>query len=404
MKHSAVFLAVTRALLLGSLLSVGACDYDPPPDVVEFACVENNCVLGEPIVLRFSEPVRPDSLVLSVWPGEQDRYDIERERLPSVTPIVADCTLATSPCGEGDGLTLSLDDARTALTLTVARGALGPPNRPLVLEIAGSLSDDSGRTLDVVRRYAFQIVLPAVLPGGDTVGGDADTGGDVAPPDPLGVQEGPFLFWAVLSTPVNIELPQQFFGHIQVDQESGAFYALMTDADPVDGAPRNTSDPAELTMDLGVEGFIFLVQGTIVRQAELLVFTSEPFVLELSIGPITFALRDAVMRGSISTDEATGLARWDGTLAVGEVVIDTGGEPQTYPAQQDNFQMLQLRPEQAPDNQPQVCEDTPCADLQGEQCTVPTEGWPPSAVCPDDDAPPLPEPPEPPSDEPPPAD
>lgn len=374
MKHIALLLCLALA---------AACDYDPPPDVVTFACENNNCVLGEPIVLTFSEPVKKDSLSLSVWPDEKDSYDLEGQRLASVKPLAQGCT-PTKACGEADGLVLTLDDARTTLSIAVAPGALGPPNLPLVLELAGTLEDDKGRTLDVVRRYPFQMVPGAFVPPSDTAGGD--TSGDTAAPEPLGVKEGPFLWFAEVNTPLGFTLPQQFYGNIQVDQESGKFYALMTDADPTGDSPRNTSDPALLTMDLGVEGFIFLVHGTITRQPGYLGFESEPFTLALKIGPITFALRDSVMRGTISTDEE-GLDRWDGTLAVNELFIDTGSSPQTYPAQQDSFIMFQLTAEQVPENQPQVCEDEPCADLQGEQCTIEVEPWPPADACPDDDAP-----------------
>ena len=373
-------------------LLVGGCTYDPPPDVVKFLCADNNCLIGEAIVLQFSEPVEEGSVSIDIWPGEEDGYDIERNRLPSVEPIVDDCTIASSPCDGKDGqITLSLIEDRTALSIEVGAGALGPLNRPLVLELSGTLADDAGRTLDVTRSYDFQMV-PSVLPPVDVASGsDADVVGDAAPPEPLGVEEGPFLFYAELATPLGFDLQQQYFADVAVDQESGAFYIVLTDGDPVSGAPLNTQDPEEVNLDLGIEGFVFLVHGTIRRQDASLVFESEPFTLQLKIGPITFALRDSVMRGTIGAGEGTGRARWDGTLAVSELFIDTGnGNPQTYPAQQDNFQLNQMTADQIPDGMPLVCDAAPCAELEGPQCEVPTDGWPPAAVCPDDDAPAAP--------------
>lgn len=205
----------------------------------------------------------------------------------------------------------------------------------------------------------------------------ADTGATA----PLGVPEGAYLFFADISTPLGFELPQQLFADIQVDQTSGAFYAVLTDADPVGDAPRNTTDPSQLALDLGLEGFVFVVHGTIARQEGALAFASEAFRLTLRIGPITFELRDAVLSGVITRDDAGGRARWDGTLAVAELFVNPGDDPQTYPAQQDDVQLVQLRPDEVPADLPRTCAAAPCAALMGQQCDVPAEGWPPAAVC-----------------------
>jgi len=390
-------------LLLAALGAFAAgCDYDPPPDVVTFACENNLCVSGEPIVLIFSEPVRPESIALEIWPGGRDSYDREERRLPSVEPIVPRCAWNASPCGADEGVRLVLDEARTTLSISVSPGALGPFYQPLVLELKGTLADDAGRTLDVTRAFDFQMVPGTTPPPQDTVGGDdaatgadATTAGDTttatdaAPAEPLGVKEGPLLFFASLAVPSPpIDLPQQFFADVQVDQETGAFAMVLTDADPKDGADLNTNDPTELDLDLGEEGFVFLVEGTIRRHEGAVVFESEPFTLQLKIGTITFALRNATMRGTISVDGTSGLTRWDGTMAVSEVMIKVGSAPENlYPAQQDNFALVELRPSEVPDDLPRVCDEDPCVDLQGPQCDVPVTGWPPTTVCPDDDAP-----------------
>jgi hypothetical protein len=392
MRHSAI------PTLLAALVALG-CDYDPPPDVVTFACQNNLCVVGEPIVLVFSEPVRPESVAVEVWPGARDAYDLEGRRLPSAAPIVPLCTWHDSPCGADEGVRLVLDEGRKELSISVSPGALGPLYQPLVLELKGTLRDDAGRTLDVTRSFDFQMVPGVAPPPSDTVGGDgggnddALTPGDTAaadvPPEFLGVREGPLLFFAMLAVPSpRIDLPQQYFGDVQIDQETGAFSLLLTDADPIANAPLNTTNPAELELDLGIEGFVFLVQGTIRRQDGALVFESRPFTLQLKIGTITFALRETTMRGTISVDAASGLTRWDGTMAVTTLMIQIGaGAPQDYPAQQNNFALLQLRSDEVPAGLPRVCDANPCADLVGPQCDVPSEGWPPADVCPDDDAP-----------------
>lgn len=390
-----------HSILLASLaigVLAAGCNYDPPPDVIEFACEDNRCVLGEPIVLRFSEPVKASSVAVIVWPGEKNTYDLEGRRLDTVQPLLERCGVEDSPCGTNDGVVLTLDCAGVTLSMDAAEGALGPLNRPLVLEIASTLEDDAGRKLNVSRSFDFQVVRERWDPFADTGGGTPDAGGgasdavdeDVPPPEPLGVMEGPHLFYTVVFVPgLNVDLAQQFFCDIQVNQITGEYFAVMTDSDPKSGAPLNTSKPEELYMDLGVEGFVFLTKGTIQSSATGLIFDSDPFTLELTIGPITFALRDAEIRGSISTEEGTGLSRWDGTMAVRELFLDLPTGPQTHGNRQDNFQIVQLTPEQVPDGLPHVCTENPCAALQGPQCTVPHEDadWPPAGVCPDDDAP-----------------
>ena len=88
--------------LVSSMISVplllAACSFDPPPDVWLEAGENPNFQAGEPIVLRFSEPVRKESLEIRVWSGKEVLYDIEAERDPFDVPILGLCMPSTSPC------------------------------------------------------------------------------------------------------------------------------------------------------------------------------------------------------------------------------------------------------------------------------------------------------------------
>jgi hypothetical protein len=370
---------ITILVALGLTVGAGGCAYDPPPEVRLVAPTGNRFLLGTPIVLAFSEPVRADSLVIRVWPGKKDLYDLEGMRLPEVQPLLDRCAVAVAPCQAGVVLTLA-DDRQTA-SLAVDEGALGPEGQPLVLEVTGSLQDDKGRRKKVSRFFDFQIVRDIWTPSDDVLVGDATGEADATdvPPIPVTVSEGPHFFFAQFTSP--IELPQQFWCDIRVQPDTGRFLIVLTDADPVDGAPRNTTDPTQCVVDTGVEGFIFTAQGTL-HQATAdadPTFEGDAFTLSLLIGPILFELRDVVMRGTVSVQD--GRSRWDGTMAVREVYYKVGDIEEFYPSDQANFQMTQLLTTEVPPTMGRVCDATPCT-VVGGKCDLPAGTWPIPAFCP----------------------
>lgn len=357
---------------------LAACTYNAPPEVTVDGPANGLFVAGEPIVLRFSEPVRKDSLEIRVWPGQKDLYDVEGEFLDGVVPVLDICTALTSPCGPGDGVTLSFVGDRTEARLVSAPESLGPFGQPLVLEITGALADDSGHIKGVSRFFDFQIVETAWDPYADVV--DSDTADDVTVAEPLNVWEGPVLMHADFTSP--IKLSQQFYCDLNVNQITGDFVLLLTDADPIEGAPLNTNKPEELFQDTGDEAFIFVIHGFVSVDAEgERIFESEPVTLVQSIGPISFELRDMVTAGRI--DETGEIARWDGTLAVKEVYYEVNGQGTTYPSDQANFEVFELLPEQIPEELPHVCDPDPCSIIGG-RCDLLPE-WPPPAVCPNEE-------------------
>jgi len=375
-------MAIARSeivLLITAIVSVwgGGCTYDPPPEVRLVAPTGNRFLLGDPIVLAMSEPVRTKSVEIRVWPGKKDLYDLEGVRLPEVLPLLDRCTPGTDPCKEGVVLTMAED--RKSASLAVADGALGPEGQPLVLEVTGKLQDDKGRQKKVSRFFDFQIVRDIWNPAQDVIETDAANDAAEVGPIPVTVAEGPHFFFAQFTSP--IELPQQFWCDIQVQPETGRFLIILTDADPIDGAPRNTSDPTQCVVDTGVEGFIFTVQGTLHQDSADAdpTFEGEPFTLSLMIGPILFELRDVVMRGTVSVEE--GLSRWDGTMAVREVYYKVEDIEEFYPSDQANFQMRQLQVAQTPAVMAKVCDATPCF-VVGGSCALPDGTWPIPAFCP----------------------
>lgn len=364
----------------GLLLPASGCSYDPPPDVTLVAPPGNRFLVGDPIRLAFSEPIRPESLEVLVWPGRKDLYDREGERLAHVEPLLDTCTVASSPCGTG-GVVLSLpEDDRTRAAIDVPDGALGPTGQPLVLEVTGSIQDEAGRRKKVSRSFDFQIVRQTWNPFADAVTGDAPE--DSGPPLPdATIAQGPHFFFAQFTTPIS--LPQQFWVDVRINHEQGRYLMVLTDADPVGKAPRNTTDPTQCSVDKGEEGFLFTATGSVRQEAPGAdpVFEGEAFDLAQTIGPILFELRGMVMRGTVTVQE--GRSRWDGTMAVREVYYAVGDSETIYPADQANFQIFQLQEAEVPPGMPMLCVPNPCEDMAGN-CGLPKGVWPPPDFCPAD--------------------
>ena len=360
------------------LLATQACAYQPPADVTLVLDENDTIQVGEPLVLEFTKPIVPTTLAVRVWPGRKDLYDIEGELLPGVEPVLDTCTPCKGQCKTKYGKYVRLEVAEDGQSakLLVPEGALGPLAQPLVLEVLGSLTDVYGHRLDVDRRFHFQIVKEFV--GDVFCGGEVGEDGKVKP---LGAKEGFFLFYANFESPPSpIPLTQQFFCEIGVNQMTGTFVVLLADADPKEGAPLNTSKPEELKLDHGPEGFLFTITGCIGLDKEKgLVFESEPFTLGLTIGPITFELRDTVIRGRIEKDEETSLYAWNGTMTVGELYMNAGGQESTYGTNQANFQLTELSDEQVPEDMPRLCSEDPCSSVGGV-CDL-LDPWPPPEVC-----------------------
>lgn len=366
----------TALLSLFGLAFVAACTYNPPPEVTLVAPPNNTFAITEPIVLQFSEAIEPESLEIRIWPGARDLFDIERERLPDVEPLVEGCTLATSPCGDDGGVELVLR-AQDEAHILVTEGALGDYGEPLQLEILGTLSDNDGRRKKVSFFFDFQVVREAWVPGGDTSGG-----GDASLDEPLEVGNGYYLFFAEFNLD-GLELAQQFFSSLAVDQETGDFLFILVDADPNEamGAIDNTSKPEELVMDFGMEGFVFTAWGRVTRTDTGLEYETVPVNLAQNIAGIQFELQNIVLRGRVVQDEETGLWEWDGTMAVTGVVLTVGNKETVYPENFSNISLRELTPEQVPEDIPEICEADICDRVEGGCDLPPDTSWPPPQYC-----------------------
>ena len=358
---------------------LAACSYNPPPEVTLSGPVNKNFVIGEPLILEFSEPVLESSLEIIVWPGHKDLYDLEGELASGTQPVMALCTVAKSPCGENGGVVLELSADRTSAELTAQAESLGPASQPLVLEITGNLADDKLHRKGVSHYFDFQMVTARFDPYADVVEDPDALEVEVVAQEPLDVTEGQFLFFSEFQTPMY--LPQQFWCDVEVNEETGEFVMILIDGDPIDeeGIPKNTSNPDEIILDSGEEAFLFTQHGTIWRDGENLVFEAEPVQLIQTIGPIHFGLVDMVTTGIITEGVDGGKASWDGTIYVKSFYMEANGQRTDYPADQANFNMTELLPKQVPDTMTYVCDDNPCVAVGG-RCDL-LDPWPPEHVC-----------------------
>ncbi len=364
--------------LLPIAITLAACTYNAPPEVEMESVNNNRFLVGEPIPLRFSEPIDPESLAIRVWPGQKALYDVEGRLASDIDPVLDLCTVTTSPCGRNNDVTLTMTNGATEAVITVKEGALGGLGEPLVLEIVGDLADRSGHAKGVSAYFDFQVIdedwNTSIIADNDALSGD-----DAVPREPLGIAEGPHLFYMQAESPV--KLTQHFWCDIEINQMTGFMVALCTDGDAEKDAPVNTMDPAEIYLDTGPEGYIFTFTGLFVLDPdEGIIFETNGVVFAQTVGPIYFELRDMILRGRVVVDEKTGLSNWNGTMTVSEIYYEVAGKGTTYPADMSNFLVFELTKEQIPEGLPRACSKDPCS-LVGGRCDLLDGEWPPPEVC-----------------------
>ena len=338
------------ACLLPIAVALAACTYNAPPEVEMESVNYNRFLVGEPIPLKFSEPIDPESLAIKVWPGQKALYDLEGRLSPEIDPVLDLCTVGTSPCGRNKGVALTMMKGGTEAVITVKEGALGGFGEPLVLEVVGDLADSSGHAKGVSAYFDFQVIdedwNTSIIPDSDALSDD-----DAVQKEPLGIAEGPHLFYMQAESPV--KLTQHFWCDIEMNQMTGFMVALCTDGDAEKDAPVNTMDPAEIYLDTGPEGYIFTFTGLFILDPdEGIIFETNPVVFAQTIGPIYFELRDMILRGRVVVDEETGLSSWNGTMTVSEIYYEVGDKGTTYPADMSNFLVFELTDEQVPEGLP----------------------------------------------------
>jgi len=316
--------------------------------------------LTTPIEIVFTESIDPASLVITVWPSE---VDLEGNFRPDVVPVIASCSLATSPCG---GMALTLDEKATRATLVQNDAFKDREGKPLILEVHAGLADPVGRQRKVATRFDFQ-VNPRC--GNEPIDMDLETG--------------------VLSLTANLQvLPIWLHMYLDfaVDRATGKFVVAGTFARLEQREPQlgpNYNHPDGFEAELGQTGWAVTFTGCLVNQGQGQYFLqSDPFdvsILVLNTIPVT--LTDFQVQGTIKPGGAN-----DGRDFVSGTLSTSGGAfgdpPNNVEPITTAWDGYGFRADEVPEGLPRVCEETPCAgmDAGGGDCQIPSP-WDPGPVC-----------------------
>lgn len=354
MKNAAVI-----ALLL-AIPSAACEEYDPPPEARLVQPSVGFWTSTTPIEIVFTEQIDPASLVITVWPSE---VDLEGNFRADVAPVIAACSLATSPC---NGLELTLDEKATRATLIQNDVFKEREGTPLILEVHAGLADPAGRQRKVPTRFDFQ-VNPRC--GNEPIDMDLETG--------------------VLSLTANLQvLPIWLHMYLDfaVDRATGKFVVAGTFARLEQREPQlgpNYNHPDGFEAELGQTGWAVSFTGCLVKQGPGQYFLqSDPFdvsILVLNTIPVT--LTDFQVQGTIKPGGAE-----DGRDFVSGTLSTSGGAFGDPPNNVDPITTAWdgygFRADEVPAGLPRVCEEAPCAEMDagGGDCQLP-DPWEPGVVC-----------------------
>lgn len=352
----------TLLAVVAAACGLAACDaYNPAPTPQLLQPADGRWTQNTPLVLDFSEPIDPSSLVVSVWPFS---LDPEGDFRPEARPIVSECTLATSPCGT---FTMTINDSHDRVTVALNDTFDDHEGVPLILVVHEGLRDPAGRVRQVPDRFDFQV---SPLCGADAIDISLQTG--------------------VVSLTANLQvLPiwLHLYMDIAIDPDTGTAVVVATFARVAEGLPTNYNHPDGFEAAIDSTGWTVTFTACFIdRKNGTYFMQSDPFdvnIVVLNTIPVTlsgFQVQGTIAPGS----EAQGRDFASGTIST------TGGSfgdpPNVVDPITSNWDGFSFLAEELPEGLPRACDDAPCAamDAAGGDCQIPTP-WAPGAVCPADE-------------------
>ncbi len=308
---------VFAVLVLAAMLA--ACEYDPPPEVEWFspALGDFTTDTGTDLVVRFSEPVEPDSLAVTLYRRTLEAMGAEEDLLPRCTPdLTSGCIEPVAgPCfttGDCPGGTCTLDDEGAEATLDPL---LDLRVGDYLLRISAGLRDLQGNRTGVPYDISFSVKL-------------TDEGGQTT------FEPGVFITWMNLDEP--LVFPLEMYWHIRVEPDTGHISGGACDGDLIDPngdkiRDHNVWKPVPYLQVGDETGFKFVFEG-LVQDADVsddqgdpidgYFFQTEPFYI-YNLQP-QVELMDGMIAASIYRDEALDRQVMVGTLTATETyVFDT---------------------------------------------------------------------------------
>lgn len=346
-----------RVAVIAAALLVTACTYEPPP-LVDLERPSGAVFdLGSPLVLKFSDPINPDTLAIRVWAGDRDQ---ENELKRDQGPKLDTCRPKSSPCGKN---TITVAKDRLSATIVLDPKEVGKVDVPLVLEVEAGLKNAAGRALTIPVWFDFQFA-PA-LP---TVTTDADAGVDAVATRPMEFESGIYVILAQIDKPLPAVLTLLADFRVLPDGR-GSFAGA--EGDEIGDAPKNTDDPTKLKIDTTKEGYTVFMSSRFDWDGDNRIMTGNPVNVKVYVGPLTVYLNQVRLKGFV-LDDGAGHNSIEGTLSFEGVTLATGDQSVDYPANSTTFTAKWVPPAHVPKGTPDLCTDL-CGAVKDGICEPPSD-------------------------------
>ncbi len=357
---------VRRSLaLLLALAAAPACEtYDPPPETSLVIPSGGQWFPSTPLTLRFTEPVDPATLTVSVWPTTA--LDAENFLVDDAQPLLADCNVAAAPCGE---TTFSLSDDGLTAQLSLDPLVTGWIGKPLFVQVHEDLADLAGRPRRVFDRFPFQVSPEPST--NEPVEVNLETGVVAMVADLTSVLSGIYL---------------RIILDIGIDPETGEMWMIGTVAKLNGDHPPNTTDPLHLDPRLDGEGWAVFFSGQVtkVSDEEYFIATDTADLHVKVLGLIDVQLKDLRLEGLIKPGQGPdGRDLISGTLTSSKVLMGDPADPTDLAAAAAGWTATGLRASEIVDGLPRLCDAAPCTQLAadtGFDCQLPSP-WTPGPDC-----------------------
>jgi hypothetical protein len=336
-------------ILSAVLAGVGCEVYDPPPEARLELPAEGLWRPDTPLSLRFSEPIDPNTLAITIWPRA---LDVEGELAPGTEAITSDCTIA-APCS---GVMIAMKSNDLGADIVVSEALADRLGLPHLLEVQAGLQDTAGRTVRKAQRFDFALSEPLIPSGGI-----------------LGLNSGVITFDGELG--VANPIPVRLFMRVYAT-EAGQLYLYSVSAQL---RPEfSGSDPPHIAWRplLSSPGFVHAFIGVVAARTDgSYAFETEPSDITLTgrIPGATLEVFDLKLTGIITPaggaegrDQAEGTASSPAArLTIGDNVIDLDSTTNGWVA-------VGCFLDEVPDGVPAPCTDDPCAAVReaGGDCQI----------------------------------
>ncbi|MCB9728522.1 MAG: hypothetical protein H6744_18880 [Deltaproteobacteria bacterium] len=355
----------TALLLVGALTAAGCETYDPPPEVEILAPSGGQWFPETPLVLRFTEPVDTATLVFDVWPVSLDE---EGNLRSDAVAVATGCTPSQGECG---GMTMTLSDDKTTLTLDQGDTFRERLATPFFIEVAAGLSDLRGRPRRVPTRLVFQVDPPSTEGEVDVT---LNSGVFTISADLGDILAGTFL---------------RMIADMRVDPATGQTWLIATVAGKLKEAIPNTNDPREINPKIDGEGWVLELEAHLTPLPEEGAFFMETVPQDIDVkvlGVIRVRLQQLRLRATLRPGAGPdGRDAYIGVLSSAKVLLGDDGDDLGAVAAADwlGYGIFDSElTEERYQGLPRICEAAPCDILvaNGGDCQL-SLPWSPPAPC-----------------------